>query len=208
MNNRRVEALGDGIFAIAMTLLVLELHVPPLPATASVADLARELLHMWPKFGGYCGSFLILGVLWIGHHNQFHYIRRVDRRFLWSNILFFMCVGFMPYCTALLGTFIWNRLAAAIYGVAIIATGTVLYFQWRYAATHDLLSEAATPVIVHATGKRILVGMRGYYIALAASLVNAPAGLALYVLIPVFYLRRGRIDEHLAARVPGASAEH
>ena len=63
-------------------------------------------------------------------------------------------------------------------------------------------------MIVHATGKRILVGMRGYYIALAASLVNAPAGLALYVLIPVFYLRRGRIDEHLAARVPGASAEH
>ena len=208
MNNRRVEALGDGIFAIAMTLLVLELHVPPLPATASVADLARELLHMWPKFGGYCGSFLILGVLWIGHHNQFHYIRRVDRRFLWINILFFMCVGFMPYCTALLGTFIWNRLAAAIYGVAIIATGTVLYFQWRYAATHDLLSEAATPAIVHATGKRILVGLRGYAIALAVSLLSPPAGLALYVLIPLFYLRRGRIDQHLASRVPGASTEH
>src|SRR5262245_19664088 len=112
MESRRVEALGDGIFAISMTLLVLELHVPALAATASGGELARELLHAWPKFAAYCGTFLILGVFWIGHHNQFHYIRRTDRSFLWINILFFLCVGFMPYCTALLGSFIWNRVAA------------------------------------------------------------------------------------------------
>ena len=208
MHSRRVEALGDGIFAIAMTLLVLELHVPQLVATGSPGELAKALLLMWPKFAGYGGSFLILGVLWIGHHNQFHYIRHVDRPFLWINILFFMCVGFMPYCTALMGSFIWNRLAAGVYGCALIVTGAVLYAEWRYAASHELLSEAATPAIVEATGKRILIGMRGYAIALAASLVSPPAGLALYVLIPLFYLRRGSIDQHLARRVPGASPEH
>ena len=109
----RMEAFSDGIFAIAMTLLVLELHVPALAATGSAGELAKALLLMWPKFAGYGGSFLILGVLWIGHHNQFHYIRRVDRPFLWINIFFFMCVGFMPYCTALMGTFIWNLPCAA-----------------------------------------------------------------------------------------------
>ena len=207
MQSRRVEALGDGIFAIAMTLLVLELHVPPLAATAPAGELAKALLPMWPKFAGYGGSFLILGVLWIGHHNQFHYIRHVDRPFLWINILFFMCVGFMPYCTALMGSFIWNRLAAAVYGSALLVTGTVLYAEWRYAARHELLSEAATPAIVDAMGKRILAGLSGYAIALVVSLVSPPAGLALYVLIPFFYLRRGGIDRHLAGKVPGASVE-
>jgi hypothetical protein len=107
-----------------------------------------------------------------------------------------------------MGSFIWNRLAAAVYGAALLVTGAVLYAEWRYAAGHELLSEAATPAIVDAMGKRILLGMRGYAIALAASLVSPPAGLALYVLIPFFYLRRGDIDRHLAGRAPGASVEH
>jgi uncharacterized membrane protein len=75
---------------------VLELHVPVLPATVSSRDLMIGLWGSWPKFAAYGGSFLILGVLWIGHHNQFHYIRRADRPFLWINICFLMCVGLMP----------------------------------------------------------------------------------------------------------------
>ncbi|HEY6867319.1 MAG TPA: TMEM175 family protein, partial [Candidatus Eisenbacteria bacterium] len=144
-------------------------------------------------------------VLWIGHHNQFHYIRRADRPFLWINIFFLMCVGFMPYCTALLGSFIWSRMAAAVYGGALIVTGSVLYVAWRYAAGHGLVSEEVTPVIVRATGNRILAGLRGYALGMAASLLSPPAGLALYVLIPLLYLRRGTIDQHLAARHPHGS---
>ena len=202
MESRRVEALADGIFAISMTLLVLELRVPALPATATPMQLGGELLHAWPKFAAYCGSFLILGVLWIGHHNQFHYIRRTDRHFLWINIFFLMWVGSMPYFTALLGTFIGNRLAAIAYGAALMVTGAVLYWEWRYAAKHGLIGEDATPEIVCATGHRILIGLRGYAIALGVSLINVPAGLALYVLIPLFYLRRSAIDRHLAAHHP------
>jgi uncharacterized membrane protein len=200
MESRRVEALADGIFAISMTLLVLEVHVPSLAATVSAGELGRGLLQTWPKLAAYCGSFLILGVLWIGHHNQFHYIRRADRPFLWINILFLMWVGFMPYCTALLGSFMGNHLAAAVYGGALILTGTILYAEWRYAATHGLLSDEATPEIVEATGKRIRLGLLGYAIALAVSLLSAPVGLALYVLIPLSYLRRGTIDRHLSLR--------
>jgi uncharacterized membrane protein len=200
MDSRRVETLADGIFAISMTLLVLELRVPALAAGSSPRQLAGAVLSTWPKFAAYCGSFLILGVLWIGHHNQFHYIRRTDRPFLWINISFLMCVGFMPYCTALLGSFIWNRFAALLYGAALLVTGTALYGEWRYAAKHGLLGDEATPSIVHDTGRRILNGLAGYALALAFSLVSPPIGLALYVLIPLLYLRRGSIDQHLGAR--------
>jgi uncharacterized membrane protein len=200
MESRRVEALADGIFAIAMTLLVLELRVPSLPPNATAGELARAVLLAWPKFAAYGGSFLILGVLWIGHHNQFHYVRHADRPFLWINICFLMCVGFMPYCTALLGSFIWNRTAAALYGVSLLVTGSLLYGQWIYAARHGLLSESASPAIVEATGNRILIGIGGYVVALAVSLMSPLGGLALYVAIPLFYLRQSGIDRHLAAR--------
>jgi len=200
MESRRVEARADGIFAISMTLLILEVHVPALPATATAGQLVTGLLQTWPKFAAYAGSFLILGVLWIGHHNQFHYIRRANRPFLWMNIFFLMCVGFMPFCTALLGSFIWNRVATAIYGASLLVTGLTLYGQWRYAAGHGLLGEEATPEIVEATGHRILMGTVGYVVALLVSFLSPPIGLALYLLIPFLYLRRSRIDQHLAAR--------
>lgn len=200
MEPRRVEALADGIFAIAMTLLVLELRVPAVPETATAAALIQAILSSWPKFAAYGGSFLILGVLWIGHHNQFHYIRRADRLLLWINICFLMCVGFMPYCTALLGSFIWNRAAAALYGGSLVVTGSVLYGHWVYAARHGLLVQDATREIVDSTGNRILIGLGGYAVALAVSMLSPLAGLALYVAIPFLYLRRSGIDRHLATR--------
>ncbi len=207
MDSRRVEALADGIFAIAMTLLVLELHVPMLAATASSGAVASALVHDWAKFATYGGSFFILGVLWIGHHNQFHYIRRADRPFLWINIFYLLCVGFVPYCTALLGTFMWNRTAVVVYGVVLIMTGLTLHWEWVYAAGHGLLGEEATPPVVRAAGHRVLYGLAAYAVAVAIAFVSTPACLALYVLIPLLYLRPSAIDQHLRrGRPPGPNA--
>jgi len=197
MESRRIETLADGIFAIAMTLLVLELHVPSLSPVTSPGELALALLHAWPKFVSYAGGFVILGILWIGHHNHFHYIRRADRAFLWINIGYLMCVGFLPFCTALLGSFIWNRTAVVVYGGALILTGAALYAEWIYAARHGLLADGVTPEIVRAAGNRILVGVGAYAFAVVVAFVSPPASLALYVLIPFMYFRPGGIDRHL-----------
>jgi uncharacterized membrane protein len=197
MESRRVEALADGIFAIAMTLLVLELHVPMLAATASSGAMAGALIHNWPQFAAYAGSFFILGVLWIGHHSHFHYIRRADRTLLWINILYLMFVGFLPYCTALLGSFIGNRTAALLYGGAVIMTGLLLWAEWVYAARRGLLSNEATPAIVRGLANRILYGVAAFALAALVAFVSPPVCLALYVLIPLLYLRPSAIDRHL-----------
>ena len=207
MHSQRVEMLADGIFAIAMTLLVLELRVPSLPPGATPGEVAHALLQAWPKFAAYAGSFFNHGILWIGHHNHFHYMRRADRPFLWINIFYLMCVGFLPYCTALLGSFIWNRTAAVIYGCSLLLAGSALYIEWRYAAGHGLLSEEATPAVVRSMGNRVLIGLAGYATAVLIAFVSPRVCLAIYVLIPFLYLRPSAIDRHLRGeRVPARDA--
>src|SRR5947209_2907092 len=96
----RVETLADGVFAIVMTLLILDIRAPDVVRDS--ADLQGKLIALLPHIRGYALSFLILGVLWVGHHNQFYYIKRTDRIFLWINIAFLMCVAFIPFSSALL----------------------------------------------------------------------------------------------------------
>src|SRR5215471_13774083 len=105
LGKNRIEALSDGIFAIALTLLVLELHIPDLPPNASNVQVAPALFKLWPKFLTYVVSFISLGVYWIGHHNMYHAIRRADRVLLWFNILFFMCVLLLLFSTSFLNAF-------------------------------------------------------------------------------------------------------
>ena len=98
----RLETLADGVFAIAMTILVFEITVPDL-ATGELDQLGSKLLALWPKLLAYVISFIVLGIFWIGHHNQFAFIRRANRTFLWLNIVFLMLIAFIPFSAALLG---------------------------------------------------------------------------------------------------------
>ncbi len=86
LGKTRVEALTDGVFAIAMTLLVFGITIPAVAQDAPAAAFQQKLLELWPKFLTYGISFIVLGIYWVGHHNQFHYIRRTDRMLLWINI--------------------------------------------------------------------------------------------------------------------------
>ena len=79
MNLSRFESFSDGVFAIAITLLVLDFGIPDLPRTAGNVEIVRRLLSLWPNFLGYVTSFIVIGVLWINHHALFHFLRRVDR---------------------------------------------------------------------------------------------------------------------------------
>src|SRR5947207_922752 len=135
LSKNRVEALSDGIFAIAMTLLILEFKLPELPHNASSLQVWPAMLRLWLKFATYAVSFISLGIYWIGHHNMYHAIRRTDRVLLWLNILFFMFVSFLPFSTSILNAFRQSQVAPVFFGTNIIAIGWVLFFQWAYAGS-------------------------------------------------------------------------
>ena len=133
LGRNRVEALTDGVFAVAMTLLVLDIKVPELEQAAASAELPYRLLALWPKFLSYAISFVILGVYWVGHHLQLPFIRSADRSLLWINILFLLWVALVPFSTALLSEYTKHRLAIAVYGGNMIASGLTLALHWWYA---------------------------------------------------------------------------
>lgn len=197
----RIEALSDGIFAVAMTILVLELHVPELPAGASGAALAAALVHLAPKLAGYAVGFVILGTLWINHHYQFHYVRRTDRVLLWINLIFLLSVSFLPFTVALLGTHGTQTIPAALYGAVLLVAGTCLLGHWRYATRGRRLTDADLPeATVTALNRRILLGMFGYGAGFALAFVAPRASLVTYALLPLLYLVPSRIDHHVRAR--------
>ena len=132
IGKNRIEALSDGIFAIVMTLLILELHVPKLPATAANVEVTAALFGLWPKFTSYLVAFVSLGVFWITHHLMYHAVRRADRTLLWLNIAFFMFVSLLPFSTSILNAFPHSLIAPFLFGANLALVGWLLFFQWAY----------------------------------------------------------------------------
>jgi uncharacterized membrane protein len=198
MESRRVEALADGVFAVAMTLLVLGVHVPELPDPVTGAGMLAALSGILPGVAGYAVSFMILGMIWIGHHNQFHFIRRVDRTLLWINIVFLLSVAFVPFATAFLTRYPLQPAALLIYGGTLLLGGVSHFVHWNHAVGHELVADEVTPEVAEVVRERISMGI---VVALAATLVGAflpKVGLVLFACMPVLYMLPGRIDPSLA----------
>lgn len=199
MESRRVESLADGVFAIAMTLLVLEVHVPELAEPITGAGMVTALSGILPSVAGYVVSFVILGMIWIGHHNQFHFIRRVDRGLLWINIFYLLSIAFVPFATAFLTRYPLQPAGLLIYGGTLLVGGLLHFVHWNYAIGHGLVTEEVTVEIAELFRERISMGIAVY---LAATIVGAflpKVGLVLFACMPMLYMLPGRIDPRLAA---------
>ena len=194
----RLEALVDGVFAVVMTLLVLDIKVPH---PANPAGLVQALSQLRLTLLSYALSFVIAGVYWVGHHNQFAYIRRTDRPLLWINILFLMCVAFIPFSAALLARYPEQRVAVIVYGANLIVVGLVLYLHWWYATrNHRLVDADLDPHVVRLATTRILMAPVIYVLAIGVSFVpsvGTALSIGIYVLVPVLYILPGHIDRHL-----------
>ncbi len=124
-DTERLETFSDGVFAIAITLLVLEIAVPHLEPGGGESDLLRELRHLWPAYFGYLASFLTIGVMWANHHNIFHYLAHTDHRLVIFNTLPLFWIEFNPFPTALLAEYIaepGERTATLVYGATFTIT--------------------------------------------------------------------------------------
>jgi len=197
MESRRLEALADGVFAVAMTLLVLEIHVPDVADPVTSATMLDALAGIVPHVAGYLVSFVILGTLWMGHHNQSQFIRRADRALLWINVFYLLCIAFVPFATAFVTRYPLQPVALAVYGGTLLLSGIFLLANWNHAVGHGLVTDAVTPEVAEVVRERISMGMVVY---LAATIVGAflpKVGLVLFACTPILYMLPGRVDPGL-----------
>lgn len=196
VSKARIEALTDGIFAIVMTILVLEIAVPPLSHSEAATELPKRLLDLWPVILSYVTSFIILGFFWIGHDSQFHYIMRVNRALLWISIFYLMFIALIPFSTSLLGKYNDQQISVLIYGVNLIIALCWSYLHWWYATKgHRLVDSNLDPVLITVISRRYLVGIILFLIAIAVSFININVSLLLYLLTPLYYLIPVRKDK-------------
>jgi uncharacterized membrane protein len=191
----RIETLCDGVLAIAMTLMIFNIRVPEMPREQAGSRLAGELFQLWPRFVVYVVSFVMLGIYWVGHHNQFHYIRRTDRVLLWINIVFLMFVTLIPFSTALMGQYPSQRLSVDIYAITLILVGISLYIHWWYAtSSHRLVDEELDPQLITLAKRRIIRAPVILLLAVAVSFFSVKLSVILCAIVPIVYIVPGRID--------------
>jgi uncharacterized membrane protein len=163
----RIEALCDGVFAIAMTILVLELSIPNLIGThAASEDIPRSFIEILPEFYVYAMGFIVLGVYWILHHFMFHFIRRSDGVLVWLNILFLMSAALVPFLSAVLrvnkslapGTLAPTQMPWVFYAGSTVGTILILLGIWQYATgKHRLVDPDIDKRVISAFKKVILI---------------------------------------------------
>jgi len=200
---QRIEAFSDGVFAIALTLLILEVKIPPLGAITNDAILRTYLIEQWPTYLSYVLSVIVIGIFWVAHHGLFHYIKRADRNLLWLNILYLLCVTFIPFPAALLGEYSGYQTSVVLYAATLAMTGILLNVMLWYATNGRRLVELdMDPSLIRVAMIRNSIGPIIYSFAIVISFLplhlfglnSIQFCFALYALVPVLYIVPGRID--------------
>lgn len=187
MQKARVEAVSDGVFAIAITLLVLTIGEP-----SNYHRLAHDLAHRWPSLAAYVVSFAVIGIMWFNHHAVFAHVARVDRTFFYCNLLLLMTVAFLPYPTGVLGQALGRhqgmRAAAVFYSVTMTVNACAWTLLWLYASTGRRLLGATFPEADRRTSTVLFsLGAVVYAATVAVGAVNAFACLAVHGALAVYY---------------------
>jgi uncharacterized membrane protein len=182
----RLAALTDGVFAIVMTLLVLEIGVPEIAHSSLHAELPRRLLELWPKLLSYGISFILLGMFWYLHHIAFHYIKRSDNGLVWLNILFLMFVALIPFSTSLFGSYGTEQLSLVIYAGNLLLVNVMRFLFWTYATgKYRLVDRDISPRLLK-WDRSISIGMSLIFmLMIGVSFINVGAARAVLALLGV-----------------------
>ena len=190
MSTSRLETFSDGVIAVAITLLVLDLHVPN---PAAPGSLARHLVEQWPNFAAYLVSFLTIGVIWTNHHALLGRLASADYSVLALNVVLLMTIVALPFTTSLMAEYLTARagqhLAAVIYGGSFLVFGLVLLFMQRHLLTNraHLLFERPTPELRRAILRRTAIGVVPYLLASLGGLFSPYLTLAILAAVALFY---------------------
>lgn len=182
----RIEAFSDGVFAIAITLLILEVKIPP--ANPSVS-LSRQLLQQWPSYCAFLLSFLFIGIMWINHHRLFNHIRRASNGLLFLNLLLLLGVSAVPFPSAVLALHLSGpgaRAAAALYNGTYFLIAIFFNVLWWYAVSRKLLDNASMES-AEAISRQYAVGPVLYALCLGLGWVNVPLSIAINAALAIFF---------------------
>lgn len=201
MTTARIEAFSDGVFSIAITLLVLNLHVPV------SRNLTGTLLNMWPSYVAYVVTFLIIGVVWMNHHLMFHYIRRADRVLLVLNLFLLLSVSVLPWPANILAeamrTGEGKNTAAAVYGATLFVGGLFFNAIWVYASVgHRHLGAHITRAQAALIRRRFSLGPLLYLGAAIIGVFNASCSLFIYAGLLIAYMFEVGTSAHASTRQP------
>ena len=189
MNTSRIETFADGVFAIAATLLILNVDSQ---ISEDVHDLGTELLHIWPSYLAYAVSFVTIGIMWINHHTVMSQIDRTDRRFLVATVGLLLCIAFVPFPTRLVAEHIRGegaQDAALAYGFTMDATAIMFSITWFYASRGKrLLRPDADPAIVTGISRSYLPGPFIYLAATLIAFASPTTSVVLFMAIALFYV--------------------
>jgi uncharacterized membrane protein len=183
----RIAALSDGIFAVAMTLLVLDLRVPAAEAVHSEHDLRHLLIALSPRVLVFLMSIMTNGIFWVGQQTQLNYFARSDRNLAWIHIAFLCAICLTPFSTSLLAEFIRYRTALLVYWSNIVLLGLTLFWSWSYATRTHLLIDDLPAEIHPAVVRRIVIAQSLYAGGAALCFINPYWAIAAIVLIQINY---------------------
>jgi len=188
LSTSRLETFADGVFAIAATLLILNVDAQ----VSEVHHLGARLLHIWPSYLAYAVSFVTIGIMWLNHHTVLAQVERADRRFLLANIGLLLCIAFVPFPTRLVAEHIRGegaRDAALAYGFTMVATAIMFSVTWFYACTgRRLLRKDASPAIVSGITRSYLPGPWIYLGATLLAFASPTASVLVFMAAAVFYV--------------------
>ena len=183
----RLIAISDGVFAVAMTLLVLEIRVPVLESIQSEQDLIHEFLTLKSKFLVYFLAFMTTGIFWVGHSAQYKHIEQSDRNLNWINLLFLLTVTLLPFTTAFLGDYMHFKFAIAVYWFNIFLLGLMLYINWVYACKNNLVNTETKELVDRPLRRRIIIAQTLYLIGALLGFINPYLGIAVIIAIQLNY---------------------
>src|SRR5271169_1134877 len=187
-NVERLAALSDGVFAVAMTLLVLDLRAPAVEAVHSEHDLWRALLTLSPRLLMYMMSFMTLGIFWVGQQTQLNHLQRSDRSLTWIHLAFLFVVTVTPFSTALLAEYIQYRLALLVYWLNIALLGWTLYWSWVCALGSGLVKHDIPPETSRAIKRRIVNAQSLYALGALLCVFHPYWSIALIILVQLNYV--------------------
>ena len=192
----RIEAFSDGVFAIAITLLILEIKVPHLPGESGAPALWSALARLWPSYVAFLTSFVTIFIMWANHHAIFRLVRTSDPRFLYTNGFLLLLVTFVPFPTAILAEYLERPAApaaAAFYAGTFVLIGVAFRVLWQSAIRERRLLRAnVTEDMIAAFSKSYRIGVPGYLAAMAAAFVNVFVSIGICAALAAYWIAVSR----------------
>jgi uncharacterized membrane protein len=193
----RLAALSDGVFAVAMTLLALDLRAPAVEAVHSEHDLGRALVALAPRLLMYMMSFLTLGIFWVGQQTQLNHLQHSDRSLTWIHLVFLFVVTVTPFSTALLAEYTHYRLALLVYWLNIALLGWTLYWSWVCALGSGLVKADIPPQVSSAIKQRIVVAQSLYALGALLCAFHPYWSIGVIILVQMNYVIAPRFTRRL-----------